>query len=127
MPEPVPAPETVTHALVVEAAHVHPACVVTTIVPDAPVVGAVIPEGVRVNIHAPLACVTVNVFPAMVKVADLANALVFAAAVYVTVPDPVPDAPLEMTTHPAPLDAVQLQSAAVVTATVAAPPPAAID
>jgi hypothetical protein len=54
---------------------------VTVMVPDAPVVGAVIPDGVRVNMHAPLAWVTVNVFPAIVNVADLANAVVLAAAV----------------------------------------------
>jgi hypothetical protein len=41
------------------------------------------------------------------------------------VPDPVPDAPLEMTTHAALLDAVQAHPGDVVTATVPAPPAAA--
>jgi hypothetical protein len=76
----LPEPATDIQALVVEAAHVQPACVVTVIVPDAPAGDAVISEGVSVNMHAPLASVTVNVFPAIVKAADLANEPELAAA-----------------------------------------------
>jgi len=42
----------------------------------------------------------------------------------VTVPDPVPPAPLEITTQAALLDAVQLHSAEVVTVTEPVPPAA---
>jgi hypothetical protein len=46
VPEPVPEPETVIHALVVDAVHEHPACVVTVIEPELPVGDAVINDGV---------------------------------------------------------------------------------
>ena len=76
----MPEPDTVTQLLLVEAVHVQPGCVVTVIVPDVPAGGAVMSDGVTVNMHVPLASVTVKVFPAIVIVADRANEPVLAAA-----------------------------------------------
>ena len=52
---------------------------------------------------------------------------VFAAAVKVTVPFPVPEPPLEIVSQVALLDAVHAQPAAVVTADDAEPPAATTD
>jgi hypothetical protein len=124
VPDPVPEPDTVTQEAVVVAVQAQPACVVTVIEPDVPVGGAVIPEGESANVQDGLpASVTVNDFPAMVRVAALDRALVLGATLNVTVPDPVPLAPPEIVTHVAPLDAVQVQFADVVTVTVPGPPP----
>jgi hypothetical protein len=103
-------------------------CVVTVIDPDVPVGGAVIPEGESAKVQDGLpASVTVNDFPAIVRVAALDRALVLGATLKVTVPDPVPAAPPEIVTHVAPLDAVQLQFEDVVTVTVPVPPPVGKD
>ena len=80
VPDPLPEPDTVIQVLFVEALHVQPGCVVTVIIPAEPVRGALISEGVRLNRHVPLASVTVNVLPAIVKVVDLASEPVLAAA-----------------------------------------------
>ena len=122
MPEPVPDPVTVTHDALVDDVHAQVDCVVTVIVPDAPVGAAVISDGVRANVQDALGSVIVNVRPAIVSVAVLAIEPVLEPATYPTVPEPVPVAPLEMLTHVEPLDAVQLQFDAVVTATVPLPP-----
>jgi hypothetical protein len=121
VPEPAPEPETVTHVLVVVAVQVHVDCVVTVIEPDVPVAGALISEGVSVKVHDGPDCVTVNDLPAIVSVADRGSALVLAATLKVTVPDPVPVVP-ETLTHAAPLDAVQLHVDDAVTVTVPLPP-----
>ena len=125
MPDPTPEPDTVTHALVVVAVQVQVDCVVTAIEPDVPVGGAVISEGASAKVHDGPACVTVNDFPAMVRVAALESVPGLATTLKATVPDPVPVAPPEIVTQAAPLDAVQLQPEEVVTATVPVPPLAA--
>jgi len=92
------------------------------IVPVAPVGAAVISDGVTVNAQVALGSVMVKERPAIVSVAVRESVPVFASALYPTVPDPVPLAPLVMVTHVDPLDAVQLQFYEVVTATVPVPP-----
>jgi len=96
--------------------------VVTVIVPVPPAGCAVIGDGATVNVQAALGCVMVNVCPPIVSVVVLAAGPVFELATKVTFPDPLPDMPLEIDTQSAPLEAVQVQPAAVVTATVPLPP-----
>lgn len=79
------------------------------------------------NVQAAAASVTVNVLPAIVSVADLATVVVLAAAVNPTLPVPVPLAPVAIVTHDAPLVAVQLHPAVVVTVTAPVPPDAVND
>ncbi len=73
VPGPVPEPDTVTHALVVVAVQVQPACVLTVIVPDVPAAGAETSAGVSEKVQDGPASVTVNDFPAIVRIADLAS------------------------------------------------------
>lgn len=86
--------------------------------PVVPVGSAVITVGVTEKVQAALASVMVKERPAIVIVAVRESVPVFAAALYPTVPDPVPLAPLVMVTHVDPLEAVQLQFDVVVTVTV---------
>jgi hypothetical protein len=123
VPEPVPEPETVTQLLPDEAVQLQVDWVVTLIEPDTPAAGAEINEGVSVKVQDVPASVTLNVLPAIVRVAALDRVLGFATTLNVTVPDPLPVAPLEIVTQAALLDAVQLQPADVVTVTVPVPPP----
>ena len=67
------------------------------------------------------ACVTVNVFPAMVKVPARELALVLAVTDQVTDPLPVPLAGVQVNQLVALLDAVQLQPVPAVTVTVPLP------
>ena len=60
--------------------------------------------------------------PAIVRVAVLATVVVFAAAVKLTLPDPLPEAPLVIVTHDALLVDDQVQPVPVVTVTVPLPP-----
>ena len=71
------------------------------------------------------ACVTLNVWPAMVRVPERAPP-VLAATLNVTEPFPLPLAPAVTVTHPASLLAVQAQPVPAETATVPVPPDAAI-
>ena len=84
-------------------------------------------RGLTVNVQAAAASVTVNVLPAIVSVADLADVAVLAAAVYPTLPLPLPLAPLVIVTHDAALVAVQVHPLVVVTVTVPVPPVAVSD
>ena len=71
------------------------------------------------------ASVTVTVFPATVSVPALGGVVV-AAAVYATVPEPLPLLPLVMEIQEALVVAVQVQPLVVVTAMVPLPPVAGI-
>jgi hypothetical protein len=62
--------------------------------------------------------VTVNVWPAIVSVPVRDNADVFAPTPYVTVPSPVPFAPLVTDSHAVFVVAVHVQPALAVTVTV---------
>ena len=70
------------------------------------------------------AWVTVKVWPAIVAVALRDEAAVFAPTLNVTVPLPLPLAPLVTVSHPALLAAVQAQPVLAVTATLAVSPAA---
>src|SRR4051794_30645245 len=129
VPLPVPlAPAViVTQPALLADVHEQPAVVVTATLPEPPAAAKFCDAGERLNAQLAAASVTVKVWPATVNVADRAAVVVFAAAVNVTVPPPVPVAPVAMTTHPALLDAVHAQPALVVTVTVPDPPAAAKD
>ena len=66
----------------------------------------------------------VNVCPAIVAVPLRDDAVALAATVMLTVPLPLPLAPLAIVSHDVALDAVQEQPAGLVTETVSVSPPA---
>jgi hypothetical protein len=66
--------------------------------------------------------VRTKLWPAIVRVAVLARVVVFAAAVNLTLPEPLPEAPLVIVTHDALLVDDQVQPVPVVTVTVPLPP-----
>lgn len=90
-------------------------------------VGTIRKSGLTENEHDTLGSVTTKVLPAIVSIADLGLVVVLAAPANATLPEPVPLAPLEIVTHDAPLVAVQLQPAVVVTSTEPLPPAADSD
>ena len=127
LPVPADAPVIVSQlGSLLFAVHVHQLFVVTAIValpPPLPIVWLV---GEMLNVQAAPAWFAVNVCPAIVAVADRAPALL-GAALSVTVPLPVPDAPLVTVNHPVVslLVAVHEHQLPAVTATVAVSPPVA--
>ena len=117
MPLAVPDPVTVIQDAELAAVHEHPDPVVTEIVPVAPDALRVSEAGVTEKVHVVAACVTVNVCPAIVRVAERDEVVAFAATVKPTLPGPLPVAPLVIVAHEALLVAVQVQPAPVVTDT----------
>src|SRR4029079_405866 len=98
--------------------HVHPAPAVTVTVPlTAADEVSVEDDGRIVNEQGAPGCVMVNVLPATVSVPVREVVFGLAATLYVTVPLPVPLAPVPMVIHASLLAAVQLQPAPAVTAT----------
>ncbi len=96
----------------------------TVTVLDPPAAAAENEDADSAYVHDRAACVTVNVWPAMVSVAVRADP-VLAAAVIVTVPDPLPLAGLTVAQVEL-LEAVQPQPEALaVTPTLLLPPPTA--
>jgi hypothetical protein len=73
-------------------------------------------------VHVAPACVTVNACPPMVIVALRGDTLVFAGALNVVVPAPVPLAPPVIVSHAALLAAVHAQPVPAVIPTEPAPP-----
>jgi hypothetical protein len=126
-PDPVRDPLTVIHDAPVVTVQAQVDDVVTAMVPVAPPGGAVTVNGETVNVQDAAASVTVKLLPAIVSVALLVAVVVFNAAVNLTLPEPLPVAPLVIVTHEAPLVAVQLHPAVVVTVTVPLPPDPASD
>jgi hypothetical protein len=124
-PFPGPDPVSVIQGAPLDEDHAHPDCVATEIEPLPLVAAWLMVRGVTVNVQA-AASVTVNVLPAIVSVADLDDVVVLAAAVYATLPLPLPLAPLVIVTHEAPV-AVHGHPLAAVTATVPLPPAAVSD
>ena len=127
VPGPVPlAPAvTVTHAASLLAVHAQPLGAVTVTEPDPPVAASAWLVAESVEVHVTPAWVIVTVWPAIVSVAVRAVALVLAAALNVTVPEPVPLAPAVTVAHAASLLAVHAQPLAAVTVTEPEPPVAA--
>ena len=99
-----------------------PAEAVTESVFVAPPAGADWKSGMTLNEHDPAGCVTVNVWPAMVRVPVRAAPVVFAAAEKLTRPFPVPDAPVVIVNHVALLVAVHVQPLVEVTVIEPEPP-----
>ena len=73
------------------------------------------------------ACVTVRIFPPMVRVPDLEVPFGLAATQYHKVPFPPPLPPERIEIQPAPLEEVQEHPLAAATATLPVPPPALKD
>lgn len=111
----------VSHELVVDEDHVHPACVVTEAVPVRPLDGTVRLPGATTKVHG-ADCVIVTVCPATVSVAVRADAVVLTLTLMLIVPLPLPLAPMMIAAHDALLDAVHAQPEPAVTATLKAPP-----
>jgi len=125
VPGPVPLDgDTVTQLALLVADQVQPASVVTPTDPPPPAAATFCDVPLRANAHVAAAWVTVNVWPAIVRVAVRVVGDGFAVVVKVTVPDPVPLAG-ETVTQLALLVAVQVQPAREVRLTVPLPPPAA--
>jgi hypothetical protein len=118
LPLPVPlAPAVIVNQpSLLAAVQLQPAGAVTAIagVDGPPAAGTVRLVGLIVTAQ-PLLCVTVNVWPPIVSV-PVRSGPVFAAAVKVTLPLPVPPAPAVIVSQPSLLAAVQLQPAGAVTA-----------
>ena len=74
--------------------------------------------GEIVNVHGAPACVTVNVWPAMVSVPVREPAPVLAPTLYVTVPSPVPFEPAVTDSHAVFVVAVHVHPALAVTLTL---------
>ena len=122
VPLPLPlAPEViVSHAALLVAVQAHPAALVTGTLPVPPPAGT-LAVVVAIENAQPLPCVSVKVWPPMVSVPER-DPPVVAAAVYWTVPLPLPLAPDVIVIHGALLVAVHAQPAAAVTATLPVPP-----
>jgi hypothetical protein len=122
VPEAVPLPPDVTEiqeAFAV-AVHAHAPVAFTVNDPDPPPDGTVWPAGEIENVQ-PLACTTVNAWPAIVTV-PRRSASAFAAITSCTVPLPDPPLPEEMPIHGTLLPAFHEQPAGAVTPTDAFPP-----
>ena len=117
----------VAHAAFDDVVHAQVDAVVTVSVPVAPAGEEVLRDGAIVNTQLALGSEILNERPAIVSVAVRDSVPVFAAALYATVPDPVPVAPLVIVAQLDPLEDVQLQLDEVVTVTVPVPPVAGND
>src|SRR6476620_11257132 len=124
VPSPLPfAPDAmVSQSVALEAVHAQPAPAVTLTFDDPPAAGIVRLAGANPN-EQPLPWVTVKVWPAIMSAAERGPPVV-AAALYATVPLPLPLAPEVIVSHAALLVAVQAHPAALVTGTLPVPPPA---
>jgi hypothetical protein len=106
------------------ATQLHPAVAVTATVAVKPPAPMVLLVGAIEYVHPAVACVTVKVSPAMVRVPVRAIPLAFAATEYPTVPGPVPEAPEMILIQAALLVAPQGQPVVAFTLTEPVPAPA---
>jgi hypothetical protein len=125
VPLPVPEPPDVTVIQLTfgTAVHEQPALVVTALEPDQPLAGTVWLAGAIAKLHD-VACVTVNVWPAIVNV-PVRKTPGFTATVKLTVPLPVPEAPDVTVIQLTLATAVHEHPVPAVTALEPVPPPAA--
>jgi hypothetical protein len=130
VPLPVPDAPLVTVSQVgslLVAVHEHQLPVVTVTDVDPPPAASAADPGEIAYVHGAGACVTVNVWPAIVAVAERGPVLL-AATFSVTEPLPVPEPPPAMATHAgAELVAVHAHQLLVATATPTLPPAAEND
>jgi hypothetical protein len=94
LPEPLAPEVTVIQVALLTEVQLHPAVVVTVVDPLPPAAGTDWLDGEIVNAHPLALCVTVNVWPAIIAVPVRGWVAVFAVALRLTVPLPVPVAPL---------------------------------
>jgi hypothetical protein len=122
VPAPVPlAPDvTVIHDAPLDAVHGHPLMAVTDTLPVVALADTDVALGLIAYVQPGL-CVTGNVRPAMVNVADRDVVDALAATEYETAPLPAPFAPAVTVSHDALLEAVQAQPVAAVTLTLPVP------
>lgn len=125
MPLPVAPALIVIHASLLEAVQLQPAGAVTVTVPAAPPATTFADVGEIVELHGAPACVTVKVFPPIVRVPVREAVPALGATSYVTEPLPVPDVPALIVIHASLLVAAQLHPVAAVTVTV--PPVMPVD
>jgi hypothetical protein len=126
VPDPVPeVVGSVTHAADDEIVQAQLDDVVMVMVPVPPFGFALTRTGEIVKLHDGLGSVTTKLEPAMVRVAVRGAAVVFAAPVKVTVPEPVRPVPFVIVTQLPPLVALHVHPAVVVTVTTPVPPVAA--
>jgi hypothetical protein len=127
---PLPVPELplviVIHGTFGIAVHVQAGPVVTIVEAAPPPTGTDCDDGAMAKLHAAAACMTLNVWPAIVTV-PVRAAPVFAATDRATVPLPVPEPPLVTVIHGTFGVAVHVQAGPVVTMVEAGPPPAGTD
>ena len=129
VPVPVPLAPAVTlsQLALLVADQLHPAVVVTVVVPLAPAAATDGLRGATLKPHAAPACVTVNVEPAIVIVPVRGVVAALAGTLKPTVPAPLPVAPEVTVIQEALLTDVQPHPDAAVTVTEPVPAPAAID
>ena len=125
LPVPLASPVTVNQPVLLVAVHAHPVVALTEVDDAPPVAATVRLVGDSVTSHAEPACVIVKGCPATSSVPVLASAVVFAAAVNVTEPLPVPLAPPVTVSHDVLLlTPVHAHPAGDVTPVEPVPPPA---
>ena len=125
MPDLGPAPVSEIHDVADVDVQAQVERVVTLMVAVPPIGSTVTVSGATVNVHVAACSVTSNLVPAIVNAAVLDCVVGLAAAVMPMLPGPVRALPFAIVTHDAPLVAVHVQVAAVVTVTVLLPPVAA--
>jgi hypothetical protein len=126
VPAPVEAPVIESHPALTVAVQAHPAVVVIVTDPAPPAAATAWLAGLIENTQGAAACVTVKICPPTVIVPMRAVVVGFAAAVKLTVPEPVPLA-LVSESHAALSLAAHAQPAAVVIVTDPVPPAAATE
>src|SRR5439155_1610012 len=104
-----------------------PAGDVTVSVPEPQPTATACDAGDSVEVHGTPACVTVKVLPATVSVPVRDVPAVFAAMLNVTLPLPVPAAPVATVIHASLLTAVHAHPVGAVTVVLPVPPPATTD
>jgi hypothetical protein len=125
LPDPVAAPLTASHAALLDEVQAQDVPVVTATLVVSPPAGEVRLDGLMANVQAGApACVTVNVWPAIVSVPVRVVVPAFAATTTLTLPLPVPVMPAPTLSHAALLAVLQVQRLVVVTATLVVSPPA---
>jgi hypothetical protein len=126
-PDPLAPDVMVSHPALLVAVQVQPVGMSTDVDPVPPVAETFWLVGVRVAEQAAAACVTVNVFPAIVSVPVRCVPFGFALALKLVVPLPDPLAPDVMVSQAALLVAVHPHPAPAETATLPVPPVAPTD
>ena len=121
-PEPDPPDVTVSQPLLLVALHPHPAGAVMVRIPVPPVPATDCDVGEMSNVHGMPVCVTLNVLLPIVTDPLRVVMPVYAAALTVTVPGPVPGDPAVTVIQDELLVAVQPQPAGDVTVMLALPP-----